>query len=160
MPRLASCICPPKTWYQTIKNLNIHDIKHYLQVAPIARGGLLVVKIGMPFSPTRDCIVIPRYVIHGILTSLHIQLNHPSCHHQQTVVPRYFFALDMDKAIEIVSDNWFHRAALRKTPQTADDFRTPSCYWDLICCRHNASRKAVHFSCTWMCYIIYIRPSL
>lgn len=70
-----------------------------MQVAPIARGGLLVVKIGMPFSPTRDCIVIPRYVIHGILTSLHIQLNHPSCHQQQTVVPRYFFALDMDKAI-------------------------------------------------------------
>lgn len=87
------------------KNLNIHVIKHYLQVAPIARGGLLVVKIGMAFSPTRDCIVIPRYVIHGILTSLHIQLNHPSCHQQQTVVPRYFFALDMDKAIEIVSDN-------------------------------------------------------
>lgn len=125
MPKLVwmSYMCPPKTGYQAIKEINnIRDVKRYLQVATIARDGLLVVKRDMPFSPTRDCIVIPRNVPHRILTSLHIQLNHPSYHQLRTVVHRYFFALD--KAIEIVSDNCFHYAALRKTPHTATEQTT------------------------------------
>lgn len=103
---------------------NIRDVKRYLQVATIAHDGLLVVKRDSPFSPTRDCIIVPRNVLHGILTSLHVQLNHPSCHQLRTVVNRYFFALDMDKAVEIVSENCFHCAALRKATHTATEQTT------------------------------------
>ena len=103
---------------------NIRDVKRYLQVATIARDGLLVEKRDVPFSPSRECNVIPRDILHGILTSLHLQLNHPSCHQLRTVVNRYFYALDIYKAIDNVSNVCLHCASLRKTPRTVIDQST------------------------------------
>ena len=39
-----------------------------------------------------------RHVLDGLLTALHIQLNHPSNHQFKLVVKRYLYALDVDKA--------------------------------------------------------------
>jgi hypothetical protein len=60
---------------------NIKYVKRYLNVATIASDGLLVVKRNEPLGPTRDCIIVPRQAIDGLLTALHIQLNHPTNHH-------------------------------------------------------------------------------
>ena len=62
------------------KLTNVKDLKRYLQVASVASDGLLVVKHHEPLSPSRECIVDPRQVLDGLLTALHIQLNHPSSH--------------------------------------------------------------------------------
>ena len=72
------------------------DVKRYLQSASIATDGLLVVKHTDPFLPSRDRIVISREMLPGLLTALHIRLNHSTiyklkkvchrCHHHVTFV--------------------------------------------------------------------------
>ena len=62
------------------KLTNVKDVKRYLQVATIAKDGLLVVKRDEPLSPSRECIIVPRKILDGLLTAIHIQLSHPSSH--------------------------------------------------------------------------------
>ena len=59
------------------KLTSVKDIKRYLNVATIAKNGLLVVKRDEPFTCSRECIIVPRQVLDGLLTALHIQLSHP-----------------------------------------------------------------------------------
>ena len=42
------------------KLTNVKDVKRYLNVATIAKDGLLVVKRNEPFAPSRECIIVPR----------------------------------------------------------------------------------------------------
>ena len=98
------------------KVTKIKDVKRYLNVATLASDGLLVVKRNEPLAQSRECIIIPRQALDGLLTALHIQLSHPSCHQLKTVVKRYLYALDMDKAVEQVSNRCHACAALRQTP--------------------------------------------
>ena len=100
------------------KLTNIKDVKRYLHVASVAKDGLLIVRRDQPLSPTRECIIVPRQVLTGLLTALHIQLSHPTRHQLHTVTNRYFYALDMDKAIEQVTTSCHHCASLRTTPHT------------------------------------------
>ena len=62
------------------KLTNIRDVKRYLQVASVAHDGLLVVRRHEPLSSSRECIIVPRQALDGLLTALHIQRSHPSCH--------------------------------------------------------------------------------
>ncbi|KAJ8383044.1 hypothetical protein SKAU_G00038220 [Synaphobranchus kaupii] len=55
-------------------------------------------------------------VLDGLLTALHIQLAHPTCHQLKAVIKRYLYALDLDKAVERVSDGCHSCAALRRSP--------------------------------------------
>ena len=98
------------------KKINIKDVKRYLNVATIAKDGLLVVKCDEPFTRSRECIIVPRQVLDGLLTALHIQLSHPSSHQLKMATKRYLFALDMDKAIERVVNSCTSCAALSHTP--------------------------------------------
>ena len=97
------------------KLTNIKDVKRYLQVASVADDGLLVVRRHEPLSPSRECIVVPRQALDGLLTALHIQLSHPSCHQLKMVVKRYLYALDLDKAVSCVSDGCHSCAAIRSS---------------------------------------------
>ena len=109
------------------KITNIKDVKRYLNVTTIARDGLLIVKRSEPLLPTRECTVVPRQVLDGLLTALHIQLNHPSAHQLKMVTRRYLFALDMDKAIERITDGCHHCASLIRCPHTTvEQSTTPS----------------------------------
>ena len=81
------------------KLTNIKDIKRYLLVASVADDDLLVVRRHEPLSPSRECIIIPRQALDGLLTALHRQLSHPSCHQLKMVVQRYLYALNLDKAV-------------------------------------------------------------
>ena len=62
---------------------------------------------------------MPRQVLDGLLTSLHIKLDHPSNNQLKSVMNRYFFALDMDKTIETVTSSCHQCAALLKTPKVS-----------------------------------------
>ena len=98
------------------KLTKIPDIKRYLGVATIARDGLLVTQKSQPLSPTRECIIVPRQVLHGLLTALHIKLDHPSKHQLKLVTARQYFALDIDRAITDVTEACHTCASLKSVP--------------------------------------------
>lgn len=99
------------------KLTNIKDVKRYLNVATIASDGLLVVRRNEPLAPSRECIVVPRQAIDGLLTALHIQLHHPTSHQLKMVAKRYLYALDMDKTIDRITSTCHTCAALQQSPR-------------------------------------------
>ena len=106
------------------KLTHIRDVKRYLNVATIASDGLLVVKRDEPLEPTRQCIIIPRQVLDGVLTAIHLQLSHPTGNQLKKVMSRYFYALDLDKAIYRVTDGCHTCAALKHAPHTIKEQST------------------------------------
>ena len=98
------------------KATKIRDVKRYLQVASVARDGLLVVKKIEPLKATSERIIVPRPVLEGLLTALHIKLVHPTCHQLKLIARRYFYALDMDKAIEQITETCHQCASIKKVP--------------------------------------------
>ncbi len=66
------------------KLTNVTDVKRYLNNITLAQDGLLVVKVTEPLSPVREKIVVPRMVLEGLLTALHLHLSHPSAHHMRS----------------------------------------------------------------------------
>ncbi len=98
---------------------NVKDVKRYLNTVTLASDGLLVVRRDTPLSNTTECIVVPRSVLHGLLMSLHIRLDHPSAHQLRLVVGRYFYALDLDSAVQLTSKGCHQCAALAKSPVLA-----------------------------------------
>ena len=101
------------------KLTDIRDVKRYLQVATIAGDGLLVVRQDRAFQPRRECIVVPRKVLPGLLTALHLQLSHPTPHQLKQVVSRYFYALDLDAVIQQVTLGCHSCLSLRNVPHAA-----------------------------------------
>lgn len=99
------------------KVTNIKDVKRYLNVASIAKDGLLVVQRNDPLSPSTNLIIVPRSALDGLVTALHIKLDHPSKHQLQLVMKRNFYALDMPKVIDRVCETCHTCAALRKFPE-------------------------------------------
>lgn len=106
------------------KLTNIRDVKRYLNVATLSRDDLLVVRRHTPLAPSTDCIIVPRQVLDGLLTSLHIKLDHPTLHQLKTMVNRYFYALDLDAALHRVSDGCHQCAALKKVPSVVQEQTT------------------------------------
>ena len=85
-----------------------------------------MVKHTQPFVPVAEAIVVPRSVLDGLLTALHIKLNHPTRHQFQMVLQRQFFALDMNDAISRVTSACHTCAFLKSFPsslvkQSSDD---------------------------------------
>ena len=114
----------------------MRDVKRYLNAATIAKDGLLIVKCNKPLAPTHECIVVPRQVLEGLLTVLHIQLSHPSSNQLKAVTKRYLYALDVDKAIDRVTQGCHQCATLRQTPKVHEEQTT------------SLPPEAVGFSCT------------
>ena len=102
----------------------MRDVKRYLNVATIAKDGLLVVKRNQPLAPTSECIVVPWQVLEGLLTELHIQFSHPSSNQLKAVIKRYLYALDIDKAIDRVFQGCNQCAALCQTPKVREEQTT------------------------------------
>ena len=99
------------------KATTIRDVKRYLNVATIAKDGLLIVRREQNLAPCRECIIVPRQVLDGLLMALHLKLNHPSSHQLKCVTGRYFYALDMDQAISRIAENCHQCIALQSTPR-------------------------------------------
>ncbi|CAC5376647.1 unnamed protein product [Mytilus coruscus] len=99
------------------KLTNIKDVKHYLNVASIAKDGLLVVRRCDPLAPPNKLIIVPRSVLNGLVTALHIKLDHPSKHQLNLVLKRHFYAIEMQKAVEQASDSCHTCASLKRFPK-------------------------------------------
>ncbi|CAG2254384.1 unnamed protein product [Mytilus edulis] len=108
-----------KTRHPALQKLtNIKDVKRYLNVASIAKDGLLVVRRCDPLAPPNELIIVPRNVLDGLVTALHIKLDHPSKHQLNLVLKRHFYALDMPKAAEQASDSCHTCASLKRFPKS------------------------------------------
>ena len=86
------------------KVTKIGDVKRYLRIATIANDGLIVVKPSDPLVCSRERVVVPRELCDGLLTALHLKLEHPTKHQLKLAFERFFFALDLDKHLHRVSD--------------------------------------------------------
>ena len=99
------------------KLTNIRDMKRYLNVANLSRDGLLVVKRNEPLAPPSELIIIPKEILNGFLTAMHLKLDHPSAHQLKQVVDRKFYALNMSDSIKLVSENCHVCASLKTLPK-------------------------------------------
>ena len=108
------------------KTTNIKDVKRYLSVASIARDGRLVVRRNDPLVPSTELIIVPRSVLHGLVTALHIKLDHLSRHQLELMMKRHFYTIDLTKAIERTYNSCHTCLSLQKFPdslvkQTSED---------------------------------------
>lgn len=98
------------------KQTRIKDVKRYLNVVKIAKDGLLVVTKQDPLRQSQEKIVVPRQYLHGLLVSIHLKLLHPSKMQLKKVFTRAFYALDVDRAIEAVTQSCHTCTSLQKMP--------------------------------------------
>ena len=108
------------------KLTNVRDVKRYLQIASVAKDGLLIIKQVEPLANPKEWIIVPRSAIDGLVCALHIQLDHPSEHQLKTTINRYLYALDIDKVIQRITEGCHTCAALRNTPATVIEQSTSS----------------------------------
>ena len=103
---------------------NIKDVKRYLHSCTIGRDGLLIVRKQMPFSSARDLTVIPRHILPGFLSALHLSLNHPTTSQIKEVFHKYFYALDADLDIPKLTSTCAQCMALASLPKSLEKFST------------------------------------
>ena len=87
----------------TKKETTVRSVKRYLNKVGLAKDGLLVVLQCDALAPSREAIVVPEEVLPGLLTALHLRLNHPSNSELARIVKRYFWAINMDSVLELVA---------------------------------------------------------
>ena len=100
------------------KETKIKPVKRYLNKVSISSDGVLVVPLCDPLSPSREAIVVPEDVLPGLLSVLHLRLNHPSQSELAKVVKRYFWAINLDSALEEASKSCHLCASLSKIPSS------------------------------------------
>ena len=101
------------------KKKGFTDVRRYMRSCRLSNrpaDGLLVVSHEEPLGSTRQRVVVPRNVVDGLLTALHIQLSHPSKNQLRLIFNRAFFALDSEVAIARVSDSCHTCKSLEQVP--------------------------------------------
>ena len=96
---------------------HIADVRRYLEVGSLNAQGLIVVRKSDPYMPQRELIVVPADVLSGLLTALHLYLNHATAHQLKKVFDRYFFGLNTQQSIQSVVDNCSQCTALKQVPK-------------------------------------------
>jgi len=109
------------------KRTNATAVKRYLNDVVIARDGVLVVVRSELYQPRRELIVVPKHLLSGLLTSLHLQLNHASAYQLQKVFARSYFCQGAAKCVAAVVGNCHVCQSLKVVPrelhmQSSSDF--------------------------------------
>ncbi len=129
------------------KDRTAYDVKRYLRVCTIGRNGILVVRKDMPFSMTRDLIVIPPQALSGLLSALHLRLKHPTAGQMTKLFHCYFYALNTDKEITDTTTSCPQCAAMRYFPKEIEDFTTsnksPGLGTDFACDILNRAKQKI-----------------
>ena len=116
-----------------VKETSIKCVKQYLNRVTLASDGLIIFKRVEPFAPPRECIVVPGEILHGLIMALHLRLSHPSVNEMSKVFKRYFWAINMDKALNDCVSACHQCASLKKAthaliPQASSDPPTAVAY--------------------------------
>ena len=109
------------------KATKVTNVKRYLKNVTVSSDGLLVTYHSEPFYPHRELIVVPQHLLHGLLTSLHLQLNHPTIHQLSQVFNRSYYALKTQSFISSVFNHCHTCQSLKSVPkelhyQSSTDF--------------------------------------
>ncbi len=99
------------------KKTKVNLVKRFLRNVTVAKDGLLIVKQSQPFLPDSDLIVIPIHLLLGLLTSLHIILNHPTAHQITNVFNRCYFSLNTSDAVSKVTKSCSQCLSLETMPK-------------------------------------------
>ena len=97
---------------------SIKNIKRYLNSVSIAKDGLLVVNKTDPLALTREKIVVPEGIINGLITAIHVKLDHPSANELFSIMDRHFFAMNLREAVESTLTNCHLCQSLKKIPKS------------------------------------------
>ncbi len=108
----------------TKKDTHVREVKRYLQSCTIGKNSLIIQRKILPFCPTRELTAIPQHLLSGLLTALHIRLQHPTRNQMKQMFNKFFFALDSDKEIEQVCANCSQCASLATLPKDIEKFTT------------------------------------
>ena len=98
------------------KNTKVGVVKKFLRNTKIARDGLLVVKQAQPFLPESELTVVPLNILHGLITSLHLSLSHPTIHQLTNVFNRKFYSLNVSDCVASVVKSCSQCQSLQTMP--------------------------------------------
>ena len=99
------------------KRTNATAVKRYLNDVVIARDGVLVVIRSELYQPRRELIVVPKHLLSGLLTSIHLQLNHASAYQLQKVFSRSYYSQGAAKCVAAVVGNCHTCQSLKVVPR-------------------------------------------
>ena len=92
------------------------DLHRYHRKVKLAVDGLLIVTESLPLQPSRQRIVVPRDIVDGLLTALHLRFRHALKHQLTQIFNRAFFALDIEELARNIVDGCHVCASLKKIP--------------------------------------------
>ena len=96
------------------------DVRKYLtarvKLSSRPADELLIVPSTEPLQPSRQRIVVPRGIVDGLLTALHLKLSHPSKSQLKLIFNRAYFSLSLDAAAARVTNGCHTCASLKKVP--------------------------------------------
>ena len=92
------------------------DVRRYLNTVKLSEDGLLYVPRSEPLRAGTQRIVVPRGVADGLMTALHLKLQHPSKFQLGQVFSRQFFCLDIGRLLERTVNTCHFCASLLKIP--------------------------------------------
>ena len=96
---------------------NIGELRRYLRVASVDRNGLLIVKKSDAFVQERKLTIIPKEVLPGLVTALHIQLKHPTKHQLKKLFNRFFYGLNSSSVVNSVIESCDQCESMKKLPK-------------------------------------------
>ena len=109
------------------KSKNLRTVRRYLSAGTLlAHDDLLVHPLSSPLGPIIERIVVPNKVLHGLLTVLHLRLSHPTAYQLSKAFNRYFYAMNLEKAISEVSNGCHQCAAIKDVPRAMVEESTMS----------------------------------
>jgi hypothetical protein len=123
------------------KDNNIRDVKRYLRFCTIGKDGILIVRKEMPFATARDLIVIPSRALSGLLSALHLRLQHATKTQLVKIFHRYFYALNADAEIANTCELCPQCAAMLHLPREIEEFTTSD----------RPQALGAHFACDVLC---------
>ena len=98
-----------------------NDIRQYCRDGMITKDGLLVVKAQpdiMSGNIPREKIVIPKPLVPALLYHLHNHNDqHPTKSQQKSIFQRQFYAIGLDKHLELLYSNCYKCSVVKKLPK-------------------------------------------
>ena len=117
---LSSGKPPPKAIGKTSGDY-WNDIRQYCRDASISKDGLLVVKSQpnvISGNIPRDRIVVPKPLVAALLYHTHNHSDqHPAKTQQKSLFQRQFYAIGLDKHLELLYENCYKCSVLQKLPK-------------------------------------------
>ena len=95
---------------------NLKDLRCYLNVASVNQQGLLIVTKPDPFTHMKNLVIVPRDILPGLITALHLYFKHPTAHQLGKVFNRYFYGLNSKDIVSIVTSACNHCNSLKRIP--------------------------------------------